>query len=114
MNPVDYLIALFVLNYVLPTVKNFSYGRGDMLKMIKKANRQLGTGGQANLSSLLDRHLAENFLFFEQTMIEILNVLLGKDNRHSAFVFPFVIETVAVYGNSIPHYESALSLKTSK
>ena len=114
INPVDYLLSLFVLNNILPAVKNFSYDRGDMMKMIKKVNKQMGAGGQANWRTLLDRHLAENFLSFESMITEILNELLGKENKHSALVFPYVIETVAIYGNNIPQYESALPLKTSK
>jgi hypothetical protein len=115
-NPVDYLLALFVLNNILPAIKNFSYDRGDMVKLIKKVGNN-SAAKSTSLQVLLNKHLAENYLNFENRMVEILNLLLSKQplSPHlSKLVFPHVIETVAIYGNNIPQYDGILSMQSSK
>lgn len=78
-HPVDHLISLFILNNILPAIKNFSYDRGDMVKLIKKAGKG-SDGDSSSVRSLLNRNLAENYLTFEESMIEIFEVLLSKNN----------------------------------
>jgi hypothetical protein len=78
-HPVDHLISLFILNNILPVIKNFSYDKGDMVKMIKKAGKG-NEGNSASVRALLNRTLAENYLTFEESMIDIFEVLLSQNN----------------------------------
>lgn len=78
-HPVDHLISLFILNNILPSIKNFSYDRGDMVKLINKA-RKGKDGESASVRSLLNKNLAENYLVFEERMLEIFDVLLAQTN----------------------------------
>ena len=112
-NPVDYLLTLFVFNNILPAIKNFSYDRGDMLKLIRKVGNKNEAKG-SSLQALLNKNLAENYLSFENRLVEVLTVLLNQKNRYNQLVFPHVMETVAIYGNNIPQYESALTMRSSK
>jgi hypothetical protein len=79
-HPVDHLIALLVLKDILPVIKNFAYDRGDMLKLIKKAGKNKD-GRSKSVQSLMNRNLAENYLAFEERLIEILEVALGPQSR---------------------------------
>lgn len=78
-HPVDHLLSLFILNSILPVIKNFSYDRGDMLKMIKRSGKNKD-GRSASVQSLLNKNLAENYLAFENHMIAILEVIMSPGN----------------------------------
>lgn len=112
-HPVDHLLSLFILNNILPVIKNFSYDRGDIVKMIKKSAKNSGAKS-ANLQNLLNKNLAENYLYFEGKMIGVLTHLLTLKMNYSDVIFPYIIETVAIYGNSIPQFESVFGLKTNR
>lgn len=79
-HPVDHLITLFILNDILPAIKSFSYDRGTMQKLNKRAAAKK-EGGSANLLSLLNKNLAENYLAFENHMIVILEIISSPSNR---------------------------------
>jgi hypothetical protein len=85
-HPVDHLISLFILNNILPAIKNYSYDRGDMVKLINKARKGKDVES-ASVRGLLNKNLAENYLIFEESMIEIIDVLIAKENPFGSLNF---------------------------
>ena len=111
-NLVDHLLILFILNEVLPALKNLSYDRSEILKMIREEGKS--SGKVENMQIKLNKHREDNYLYFEGKITEIFEQLLEQKSNQGDFLFPFIIETLAVYGNSIPKLEKAFGLKTDK
>lgn len=125
-HPADHLMSLFILNNLMPVIKSFSYDKGRINKLVAKtknytptSNRTAGSQSKynkydASVLALLNKNLAENYLVFENFVKEIFDFLLDVNYTWAELIFPHVVETVAVYGNSIPDYDTGLSVKTNK